>query len=70
MSNTKLSGKGVYVMSKDEMRTEIFHLRREVQFQKDCKDCAEDQLQKAKEQGFFDGYHFSCYNESWIKKNW
>jgi len=68
MSGQIMFGKGVYEMTKDEMRDCIFHLRREVQFQEDCKENAEEKLEIAKSQGFFDGYKFSWYEESWVKK--
>ena len=68
MSEQIMFGKGVYEMTKDEMRDCIFHLRREVQFQEDCKENAEEKLEIAKSQGFFDGYHFSWKEESWIKR--
>tara|TARA_E500000305_G_C3833914_1_gene148632 strand:- start:170 stop:409 length:240 start_codon:yes stop_codon:yes gene_type:complete len=64
----KMFGKGIYEMTKDEMRDCIFKLRREVQFQEDCKDCAEEKLEIAESQGFFDGYKFSWYHEAWVKK--
>ena len=64
----KMFGKGVYEMTKEEMRDCIFQLRREVQFQEDCKDCAEEKLEIAKSQGFFDGYYFTWKEEAWVKK--
>ena len=55
-------------MTPSEMRDCIFHLRREVQFQKDCKDCAEEKIEIAKSQGFFDGFYFTWKEEAWVRK--
>jgi len=61
--------KGIYEMTESEMRDCIFHLRREVQFQKDCKDCAEEKIEIAKSQGFFDGFYFRWDREAWVRKD-
>ena len=68
MSDTKLSEKGIYVMSKDEMRSEIFRLRRELQLQIDLKYDEIEKLESAKSQGFFDGFRYSTLNNSWVRK--
>ena len=67
MSEQIMFGKGIYEMSESEMRDCIFHLRREVQFQKDCRENAEEKIEIAKSQGFFDGYEFSWHREAWRK---
>ena len=56
-------------MTVDELRGAIYELRRDVQFRIDCQAVAEDKLEKAKYQGFFDGYKYNAYEETWIKKD-
>ena len=68
MSKTLMFGKGIYEMSKSEMRDCIFHLRREVQFQEDCKELKSDMIEQAKSQGFFDGFEYHCGEEAWVRK--
>jgi hypothetical protein len=68
MSEQIMFGKSIYEMTPSEMRDCIFHLRREVQFQKDCKDCAEEKIEIAKSQGFFDGFYFTWKEEAWVRK--
>tara|TARA_R110002096_G_scaffold158569_4_gene323883 strand:+ start:486 stop:716 length:231 start_codon:yes stop_codon:yes gene_type:complete len=60
--------KALYEMSESEMRDCIFHLRREVQFQIDCKELKSDMIEHAKSQGFFDGFEYHCGREAWIRK--
>ena len=70
MSEQIQTQKGIYNMTKAELIDEIFKLKREVQFQIDCKENAQEKLEIAESQGFFDGYYFTWAKEAWVKKDW
>ena len=70
MSEQIQTQKGIASMTKAELIDEIFHLKREIQFQRDCKEDAQEKLKIAHSQGFFDGYYFRWDEGAWVKKDW